>query len=554
MSHLPRSKADGIVRRQTQLEDLSATNAELNAKVAALQATIDQQRAGEGRLKGWVSDLESTLIRHNLGYEMDAIRHRWTMDTSMGTSTRPRRVTEPIFDPLGTLANAAVSRGPPQPSVIRPRGSFDSYPYPGPAPSLFTSQPQEHLGQKRKRQPSYPIHPATLPPINQPRMEQPRLTRAPTHSALQEHFPPEWTGPRPSTAPQTAPYELTEASPRTIRISDLLSPLPVSDVTNVDNHRALQVTPVSAYPMEPTFSQDSNPGLAPEFDRRSSGAISVITPFPRNEDHRLTGAHSSFDSLMLSKPYLGPVIPSYPSTSTHGVDSLPSPPWPQASVEHTAVAFPATDHPGCDPPNVPLGLDAPRVHPSVYTARQILLSLLPSPLPFPLPPLPPLDPSLQRLLLVALTNLVPPQHQAMFHQRQLKYLPAQDAKVLLEYQAQPETDARLILLPVAILRAKIVKRLSDGLDFDISSFVNDTLSKARLFGSTLDPDAWEMPDDFWDDWEDYFAKGRSYCASLSKWRRKDGHSGSTVMEMILGVEGEMSRREEPLGKPPNWTF
>jgi hypothetical protein len=159
------------------------------------------------------------------------------------------------------------------------------------------------------------------------------------------------------------------------------------------------------------------------------------------------------------------------------------------------------------------------------------------------------------LLLLALTVLVPTADQAMFHQRQLKFIPAHDAKRLLQYQSDPaKADARLVLFPIAIMRAKIVQAVMEGRNPDVSRFVNDTLSQARIFGATLDPDAWEMPAEYWDRWETWIPRGKAYCHSLSKWRRRDGHRGSSVMEMILGLETKHARRTDPVGKPPNWTF
>jgi hypothetical protein len=201
-------------------------------------------------------------------------------------------------------------------------------------------------------------------------------------------------------------------------------------------------------------------------------------------------------------------------------------------------------------------MNIPRLdlHPAVLACRSLLLSLLPNPLPYPLPPLPPLEPAHQKLLLLALTALVPQAEQSMFHQRQLKFIPAEDAKRLLQYQADPASDARLVLFPIAIMRAKAVQCLMAGRDMDVTAFVNDTLANARIFGATLDPDAWEMGNDYWDVWNSWIPRGREYCHSLSKWRRRDGHTGATVVEMILGMEGAHSRRTDPVGKPPNWTF
>lgn len=144
--------------------------------------------------------------------------------------------------------------------------------------------------------------------------------------------------------------------------------------------------------------------------------------------------------------------------------------------------------------------------------------------------------------------------QPIFHQRQLKFIPAEDAKRLLQYQSDPNADTRLVLFPIAIMRAKAVQAIMDGRDMDVTAFINETLADARIFGATLDPDAWEMSVGYWDVWEGWIPRGKAYCHSLSKWRRRDGHTGSSVLEMILGLEGEHARRSDPVGKPPNWTF
>ena len=203
---------------------------------------------------------------------------------------------------------------------------------------------------------------------------------------------------------------------------------------------------------------------------------------------------------------------------------------------------------------VPLEVIPPSTHPSVLAARSLLLALLPSPLPLPLPPLPALEPTHQRLVLLALTNLVPKHTQQLFHKRQLRFLPAEDAKVLLQYQSDPSADPRLILFPIAILRAKIVRSQWENKTFDVTTFINDTLSSAKIYGQALDPDAWEMPDGYWDTWAKWFTRGREYCHSLCEWRRRDGHGGSSVMGMLLGLEKENGRRVDPVGKPPDWSF
>lgn len=205
-----------------------------------------------------------------------------------------------------------------------------------------------------------------------------------------------------------------------------------------------------------------------------------------------------------------------------------------------------------DPPPSYLHVTHLYPHSSVLTARSLLLGLYPNPLPFPIPPLPALTPQHQQILLVALSNLSPPHVAEHFRSRQLRTLPATDAKIILEYQSSPFADPRLVLFPIAILRARVIAYLKKGMPIDVSDFISHTLRLARVFGDPLDPDAWEMPDPFWDTWEQWFPGGREYCGSLKSWRRREGHVGSTVEEMILGIEGENGRMKEEVGKPPGW--
>lgn len=158
------------------------------------------------------------------------------------------------------------------------------------------------------------------------------------------------------------------------------------------------------------------------------------------------------------------------------------------------------------------------------------------------------------MILLALTALVPPGDQLLFYQRQLRFIPAEDAKRILQYQSDPHSDPRLILFPIAIMRAKAAQALMTGRPLDVTRFIDVILSHARIFGATLDPDAWELGDAYWDSWQGLVPRGRAYCRSLHAWRRRDGHVGSTVAEMILGVEPPNGRRKDPVGKPPNWSF
>ena len=200
-------------------------------------------------------------------------------------------------------------------------------------------------------------------------------------------------------------------------------------------------------------------------------------------------------------------------------------------------------------------ITTPSIHPSIITARSLLLSILPSPLPYSIPSLPTnILPAHQQILLIAISNLSPSMISQHFTSLQLKQLPPAESKILLEYQSSPDADLRLVLLPIAILRARIVQAQHKGLQFDITRFITSTLSQAKIFGIPLDPDAWEMPENYWDEWEHWFPRGREYCDSFSKWRRRDGHVGCTVVEMILGLEPPNSRRNDAIGRPPGLTF
>lgn len=205
------------------------------------------------------------------------------------------------------------------------------------------------------------------------------------------------------------------------------------------------------------------------------------------------------------------------------------------------------------------GLSRPALHPSVHTARILLLSLCADP-PSTTPTLPRLNSQQQIIILTALSNLSPPYICETFRARQLSSLCAIDAKLLLEYQSSFQSDLRLILFPIAILRARVIQAVQAyPAAFDVTAFISSTLASARIYGDPLDTDAWELPDRYWDEWEQWFPRGRAYCHSLSDWRRRDGHVGSTVVEMICGLEGdqgekERRRRVDPVGKPPGWIF
>lgn len=101
-------------------------------------------------------------------------------------------------------------------------------------------------------------------------------------------------------------------------------------------------------------------------------------------------------------------------------------------------------------------------------------------------------------------------------------------------------------MPIAILQARILTFLEDGLPFNITAFISHVLADAKVFGDTADSDAWEMSSTFWDVWAGWFKAGRSYCVSLASWRRRYGHKGATMLEILLGKEGRGSRMKEEL--------
>lgn len=544
---------------------------------------------------GWIRDLEMVLLNRSLGREVERLRSTWGQQVDLGVKTH---------DPLATLATAAMASQPPQPHVrppVRPPSASswegnEAYPYPTPDLPQDQHMPQAQYWQedrKRKRHEGhFPVRPHGPPHHHQAEVLPPiRMSQSlpPLHA---QHIQP-ILAPRDSTArptPSTAShshsigssqslsqYHYEGSSPKRLQISNLLSP---------------------AAPASPTMHSVD---VISEGDRRwSSGDLSVIDhslSYPdlarRNSGEQgrhsvtsLTGwsfpPHTSLSSSSSSHypPSIPPSIPSSvhyaPSyTPTHprhsiSADQIVAPygtsPYstlPETFTRGIHQGYPTFAHPPIDDshllpaPSIPLDVNVPRIdlHPAILACRSLLLSLLPTPLPFRLPPLPPLEPAHQKLLLLALTALVPQADQSMFHQRQLKFIPAEDAKRLLQYQSEPTTaDARLILFPIAIMRAKIVQALQTGREPDITRFINDTLCHARIFGATLDPDAWEMPTEYWDVWESWIPRGKAYCHSLSKWRRRDGHRGASVLEMILGMEKDHSRRTDPVGKPPNWTF
>lgn len=526
------------------------------------------------------------LYAHALGKDVEQLRRIWNGDSQNKAN-----------DPLSTLATAAVASQPAQPqphpqhrppspvqaSTTMSWSSQDAPPYPTPNLPFDQQMPpgpswaeerkrkrqDEHPAPVRPQQPTYPhrsettpvftSHPSTLAPMQDP-SHRPPLTHA-TYAAR----PPMQHAQTSST--YTSSHDAM--SPNRLHISNLVSPaMPGSSRqsfdTDMESERRWSSGDVSVIDhslsyLDPTrrLSGEQGRAVVPSltgWSFPSSTSTSLAPPTIYSQPSHYTPSYASSlpgqstSAAQIVAPYASSAYTSFPETFTQGIhQSYPT--FAHPTIDHNPAPLP--------PPPIPLDLNVPRmdIHPAILACRSLLLSILPSPLPYPLPRLPPLEPAQQKLLLLALTALVPVGDQAMFHQRQLKFIPAGDAKRLLQYQSDPSTaDARLILFPIAIMRAKIVKALQQDKHPDITRFINDTISSARIYGATLDPDAWEMPGEYWEEWEEWIPRGRAYCHSLSKWRRRDGHMGSSFLEMILGTEKEHARRTDPVGRPPNWTF
>ncbi|KAL7423566.1 hypothetical protein Q5752_001146 [Cryptotrichosporon argae] len=198
----------------------------------------------------------------------------------------------------------------------------------------------------------------------------------------------------------------------------------------------------------------------------------------------------------------------------------------------------------------------------------------------------------QHMLLLGLVNLISFETQDYWARVQVESLTPDLTSLLVRYQASSVADPRVSMLPIWILRAAVVKLLSKRRDealrargtpsvlevaeaaiaaedagagansaasqvgdttaFEINDFFESTFSLARVFGAPVDPDAWELPTAYWDKWGACFPGGREYCHSIAAHRRRDGHAGSTVVEMLMGREAPGARREGPVGKPKGW--
>ena len=478
-----------IVRRLNHISDLESSASTLRSELAALQSTVDALQTRETHLQSWISQLEIALFRHGLNDEVESVRQSWA---GLGQ-----------VDPLSTLAQAASSQ----------LGSAAPLPNPGlPPDGIGNGNAANGRGEKRRRRDedrSKPLSPTRL------RTSRDRPSSGFFSQFADSHAP---SGP-------LSPYSC--ASPRSIRISDLLSPVP------------------EAKPQPLGFSMGSiwpapEDGQASEDGRWSLGESSVTHVDSMLVDQaKLPGkairTHYSWDRSLI--PYI-----AYQAQVFNFAFPFPYPiPNPFSTVD-----FPPT------PGN--LDMTTHKTHPSIRMARSLLLSILPNPLTFPLPPLlSNLSPSQQQIILDAISHLSSPSISHHFGAQQLRLLPAADAKIILEYQSSANADPRLVLLPIAILRAHIIAIQSKHPEFDLHSFISDTLSSARIFGVPLDPDAWEMSDAFWDAWEGWVPGGREYCRSLAEWRRRDGHIGSTVVEIILGLERPAARRGDAVGRPRGWS-
>ncbi|WWC68249.1 uncharacterized protein I206_102172 [Kwoniella pini CBS 10737] len=263
------------LRRANHIAELEKNLANFRADQSILQNNITHLQARENSLQGWIHDLESALFRNGLAGEVETLRRIWSdKNTSIpqtqhqirpksqhGFSQQPPLPTPaanaPLVDPLSTLARAASSIPPgvpssgrmsypsssatgSRPTLPQPISSSRPFENPYPTPELhWGSQMSEwvpapsEMEKKRKRdsQSEYTqarpvLHPMsgrlsesnvhTLPPIQSYRSGSPSSAR-PTSAPYQSK----------TSAPISASTSGTgNISPRSIRISDLVSPRP----------------------------------------------------------------------------------------------------------------------------------------------------------------------------------------------------------------------------------------------------------------------------------------------------------------------------------------
>jgi len=208
---------------------------------------------------------------------------------------------------------------------------------------------------------------------------------------------------------------------------------------------------------------------------------------------------------------------------------------------------------------------------AISRAQSLLLSLYPNPLPIPLPPLTNqvLTSDQQICLLLGLGGLSTPAMRASYRNEQIKHLPAPYRASLKAYELSPSADLRILLFPIAILRVACINLLKyhttsnlplttiqqgnhQKKHLGLTRFVSDFLFRAKIYGDVEDDDSWDVDENFWDDWDDFFPRGRAYCKSIEGWRRRDGLKGSGIGEILLGLESGEKRRKGPTGKPPGW--
>ncbi|ORY30205.1 hypothetical protein BCR39DRAFT_529973 [Naematelia encephala] len=543
------------LRRANHITQLENALANLEAQHTSLETAHEALSSREANLQAWVRDLEGALYRAGAGNEVESLRRVWS--AAAGGDMKHNNTNHMNGDggggALGALVQAAAWEGNADGYNDSRKRKREQQPRPA-----FWSRNSHGLQPPPPAPPSVPRHSShhTLPPLPAFPFAQP-----------------------PQQRPQTAPYDparSTEPSPRSMRIENLLSPTdpnPPShpttathsesdgsserrwsgDVSVIDTFlgdftdNPLTIYPIPGSNIRSSFSGPHSNTSTSKITRRDQGGAGTGTGTSLQrvdqDGNRQTtgkttaspfGTRPNYGSRDISIPIEVPFTSSsytFPSQHAHDISGPPS------SLE------------------LNLGVSPLYPHPSVLVARQLLLFIYPSPLPFPLPPLPlDLAPNHQQIILTALSHLCPAHISQSFLAAQISSLPPSYAKILLTYQASPTADSRLNLFPIAILRACVISILDQGIPFDLSGFISHTLSAARIFGNPLDTDAWEMPGQFWDTWEAWFDKGRKFCDSLSAWRRRDGHTGSTVAEMILGLETEGARRTGKVGRPVGWSF
>ncbi|WWC86585.1 uncharacterized protein L201_001462 [Kwoniella dendrophila CBS 6074] len=516
-------------------------------------------------------------------------------------------------DPLSTLAKAAFAAPPgsnngpeyserrmshqsinsdaSKPTLPRPSSFSKPFENPYPTPEIgwgsqmheWVQTPQQDYDKKRRRDSYIADYPPPPPPSSRPGLHpmSGRLSESNVHTLppIQSYRQSSPASGRPLSAPyqyqgrQSAPISATPSvpgtgniSPRSIRISDLVSPR-ASQISH--DEASLPALSVSG-----GWSRSgSRADLSVTGERSGSSEWNQTSPFEILQAER-GGNLSNFQTYQpkiypRSLNQGEPILPTKGSFTKDQNIIVPFNDWKEPFTPITWQGTPTIGWPNTqidlatDPVSEEDGpLIDPTPHPSVYTARILLLSILPQPISLDYPPvLPELFKEQQQILLTALSNLLSPEINEKFRAAQLEGLSAEDAKLLLQYQSSIQSDLRLVLFPVAILRAAVIRHIKsdkegrvEGERFNLNAFITSTLREARIFGNPLDPDAWEMPDQYWDKWERWFPLGREYCHSLSGWRTRDGHQGSGVIEMLLGLKGERRRRRQDwIGKPPGWS-